>query len=206
MRMEDRSEASALAVQKNNSQPATSTRPSNSFSRFCTHCNSTRHTEDVCWKKHGYLEWYKLKQAEKKNKKFAQVAVTDTPPSSASHVTRVSQEEGNFGLVVFSATTNTWNIDSRATDHMTSNASLFDSLIPSHVKSVQVANGTSMPISGSGNVSPSSSLPLSSVLLAPNLSNNLLSISKITKNLNCSVTFNSTHCFSGQSYEDDDWH
>ena len=51
-----------------------------------------------------------------------------------------------------------------------------------------------MPISGSGNVSFSSTFLLSSVLLAPNLSNHLLSISKITKNMNCSVTFHSTHC------------
>ena len=77
---------------------------------------------------------------------------------------------------------------------MTSNPSLLNSLIPSPVKSVQVANGTPMPISGFENVSFSSTLLLSSVLLAPNLSNNLLSISKITKNLNCYVTFHSTHC------------
>ena len=51
-----------------------------------------------------------------------------------------------------------------------------------------------MPISGSRNVSFSSTNPLSSVLPAPNLSNNLLSISQITKNLNCSVTIHSSHC------------
>ena len=77
---------------------------------------------------------------------------------------------------------------------MTSNPSLHNSLIPSLVKSVQVANGTPMPISGSRNVSFSSTLLLSSVLLAPNLSNNLLLVSKITKNMNCFVTFHSTHC------------
>ncbi|KAJ4706604.1 Retrovirus-related Pol polyprotein from transposon TNT 1-94 [Melia azedarach] len=131
MSAEDQSEASAMAVNK-------PTPIVNTFNRFCTHCNSTKHTVDVCWKKHGYPEW--------------------------------------------------------ATDHMTSNPSLLDSLMTSNVKSVQVANGTPMPISGAGNVSFSSTLPMSSVLLAPNLSNNLLSISKITKTLNCSVTFHSTYC------------
>ena len=77
---------------------------------------------------------------------------------------------------------------------MTSNPSLLNSLISSLVKSVRVANETPMPISGSENVSFSSTLPLSSVLFAANLSNNLLSISKITKNLSYSVTFHSTHC------------
>ena len=108
-------------------------------------------------------------------------------------------------MFFISTTINTWVIDSGATDRMTSNPSLLNYLIPSPVKSVQVANGNPMLISRSKNDSFSSTLPLSSILLAPNLSNNLLSISKITKNLNCSVTFDSTLCVSGQSYENDDW-
>ena len=48
MTIEDRSKASALTVQKNNSQPTPPIRPSNHFSHFCTHCNNTRHTKDVC--------------------------------------------------------------------------------------------------------------------------------------------------------------
>ena len=89
---------------------------------------------------------------------------------------------------------NTWVIDSGVTDHMISHSSLFDSLRPSLVKFVQVANGTPMSISRVRNVSLSPTLSMSSVLLVPSLSNSLLSISKITKYLNCSVTFNSTHC------------
>ena len=68
MGIEDRSEASTLTVQTRNSPPAPTIRYSNHFSRFSTHYNNTRHTEDVCWKKHGYPEWFKLKQAEKKIK------------------------------------------------------------------------------------------------------------------------------------------
>ena len=75
---------------------------------------------------------------------------------------------------------NTWVIDSGVTDHMISHSSLFDSLRPSLVKFVQVANGTPMSISRVGNVSLSPTLSMSSVLLAPSLSNSLLSISKIT--------------------------
>ena len=56
MGLEDHPEASAMAVQKNNTKPAL----------FCTRCNGTKHTVDVCWKKHSYPEWFKLKQAEKK--------------------------------------------------------------------------------------------------------------------------------------------
>ena len=69
MGIEDRLEASTLTIQKNNSQPAPPIRPSNHFSHFCTHYNNTRHTEVVCWEKHGYPEWFKLMQVEKKDKK-----------------------------------------------------------------------------------------------------------------------------------------
>ena len=70
------------------------------------------------WKKHGYLEWYKLKKVEKKNKRSPQVAIINTPPSFASHVTQVSLEEGNSSLFFIYAATNTWVIDSGATDHV----------------------------------------------------------------------------------------
>ena len=51
-------------------------------------------------------------------------------------MTQVSLEEGNSGLFFISAPTNTWVIDSEATDHMTSSPSLLNSLIPSPVKFV----------------------------------------------------------------------
>lgn len=51
------------------------------------------HTVVVRWKKHGYLVWYKIKQAERKYKKCTQVVVADTQPTFAYHVTQVSQEE-----------------------------------------------------------------------------------------------------------------
>ena len=199
MGAESHFEASALTVQK--STPiAINGNSTASQSRFCTYCNKNTHTIDVCWKKHGYPEWYKLKQVERKNKKFAHntvaqnVAAIDTTPSSASHVSRASSQEGIFGLSVISAHPSTWIIDSGATDHMTSNSSIIDSLTSPPVKSVQVANGNFTPIIGAGNVSLSPKFSMSSVLLAPKLSNNLLSISKITKHLNCSVIFHSTHC------------
>ena len=53
---------------------------------------------------------------------------------------------------------------------MTSNRSLLTSLTPSSVKAVQVANRTSMPITGIGNASISPTLFMSSVLLAPDRS------------------------------------
>lgn len=158
MGLEDNLEASAMAVHKNNTRPTL----------FCTHCNSSKHTVDVCWKKHGYPEWFKLKQAEKRNKKTAQVTHNDTTLSttaSASQVSRISSQAGNLGSAFVSAVSNAWIIDSGATDHMTNNSSSLATLMPSNVKSVQVANGAPMPIYGAGNVSFSPAFSLSPVLL-----------------------------------------
>ncbi|KAK0586676.1 hypothetical protein LWI29_010558 [Acer saccharum] len=78
---------------------------------------------DTCWKKHSYSEWYKLKQDERKsNRKPPHVALTEASPSSTSHVSRVSHQEGNSSLVLLSSTNNTWVIDLGAIDHMTADS------------------------------------------------------------------------------------
>ena len=102
--------------------------------------------EGLFLEEHGYSDWYKLKKAKSKSKKTAQDSSTNNP-NPALHVTRVSPEKGNFGLAFILAATNTWVIDSVSIDHMTSHSFLIDSLIPSHVKSVQIANGTPTSIS-----------------------------------------------------------
>ena len=61
-------------------------------------------------------------------------------------------------------------------------------------KKIQVANGSLTPVSGKNNVSVTPKITLSSVLHVLNMSCNLLSISKLTKSQNYSVTFFSTHC------------
>ncbi|KAJ4723445.1 Retrovirus-related Pol polyprotein from transposon TNT 1-94 [Melia azedarach] len=175
MSAEDKSEASAMPVNK--PTPIVDT-----LNRFCTHYNSTKHTVYVCWKKNGHPEWYKLKQADQRNKKSTQVAVRSTnPTASASLVSHSSTQEGDSSLCLISAAFNTWVIDSGATDHMNSNLSLLDSLMTSNVKSVQVANRTPMPISEAGNVSFSSTFPMSYVLLAPHLSNNFFPLARLLK-------------------------
>ena len=88
-----------------------------------------------------------------------------------------------------------WIIDSGATDHMTSHSNFFSNYtILSGRPKVKVANGTFSSIIGQGIDSITSSLTLQNVLHIPNLSCNLLSVSKITKDLNCFVTFTPSHC------------
>ncbi|RVW21587.1 ATP synthase subunit beta, chloroplastic [Vitis vinifera] len=59
---------------------------------------------------------------------------------------------------------------------------------------ITVADGSTYEIKGSGTVKPASSITLSYVLNLPNLAFNLIYVSKLTKNLNCSVSFFPDHC------------
>ena len=49
-------------------------------------------------------------------------------------------------------------------------------------------------------------LYLTFVLYTPECSFNLISISKITRTLNCSITFSDICDLAGLEYEEDDWH
>ena len=59
---------------------------------------------------------------------------------------------------------------------------------------VTIANGSTCNIVGSGTVKATSSITLSSVLNLPKLAFNLISVSKLTRDLNCYISFFPNHC------------
>ena len=87
-----------------------------------------------------------------------------------------------------------WIIDSGASDHMTDAHHLFTTYSPcaGNLK-VKIAYDTLSPIAGKGSIRISESITLNSFLHVPNLSCNLLSISQLTKQSNCSAKFLSSH-------------
>ena len=86
-----------------------------------------------------------------------------------------------------------WIIDSGATDHMCGNKLLFSSLTYSDtLPTITLADGTKTTVKGIGQTTPTSSLSLNLVLYVPDSSFNLISVSQLTKILNCSVTFTPT--------------
>ena len=78
---------------------------------------------------------------------------------------------------------------------MTSISSLFQTYVPcaGHQK-VKIADGSLSSIAGKGSIKLSDNLILKSVLHVPNLSCNLLSVSKLSQDSNCSVVFYPTKC------------
>lgn len=86
-------------------------------------------------------------------------------------------------------------IDSGATNHMTGNSNIFSSLHPHNAPSpVIVADDLTCNIVGFGTVKATSSITLSSVLSLPKLIFNLISISKVTIDLNCYISFFPDYC------------
>jgi Integrase core domain len=88
---------------------------------------------------------------------------------------------------------NCWVIDSGATDHMTGSLDLLQNNSKAHnYRPVIVANGSQVPIDQIGTTNILSN-NISGVLYLPNFTSNLLSVSKITKELNCNVIFSPTN-------------
>lgn len=86
--------------------------------------------------------------------------------------------------------------DTGATSHMTNDVAALDKSIPyTGNQWVLVGNSQSLPISRIGSIPSliaSHPLKIPDVLLVPHITKNLLSISKLTRENNCSVTFSSS--------------
>ncbi|KAL6311476.1 hypothetical protein AAG906_012064 [Vitis piasezkii] len=84
----------------------------------------------------------------------------------------------------------TWIVDSGASDHMTRNLMVFHEYTPCHNNSsVRIADGTLSRVFGTGSVIISKDITLHSVFYVPKLDCNLLSISRLTQDLNCVTKF-----------------
>ena len=109
--------------------------------------------------------------------------------SPSTPITAIA-ESGNPNKCLVSSSSFEWVIDSRVTDHMTGNSSLF-STFQSHpsISFGTLANGSQSCVLGSDTIFSTLSLPLSSVLNLPNFSFNLISVRKLTRTLKCYISF-----------------
>ena len=85
-------------------------------------------------------------------------------------------------------------VDSGASDHMAEDPNRFHNYNPCYDNlNVRIADGSLSKVAGTGSVVISETLTLNSVLLVPKLDCNLLSISKLTQELNCIFKFFPKH-------------
>ena len=131
----------------------------NSYSPRCQICRTVGHTAANCPDRYA------------KSANFANVAETAYSCSSP-HIAA------------------DWYTDTGAAAHMTPDSSQLDKVEPYNGKDcVIVGNGAFLPITHVGTLSPTPNINLSDVLVVPQLTKNLLSISKLTSDYPLSITF-----------------
>ncbi|CAH9138265.1 unnamed protein product [Cuscuta epithymum] len=91
--------------------------------------------------------------------------------------------------------TRTWIIDSGASEHITCDiTNLFNVSTHSSEPAVRIPNGELVPVSAVGSLYLSNGFHLRRVLFIPQFQCNLLSASRLTGDLNCTLTFFSDFC------------
>ncbi|RVW23183.1 Retrovirus-related Pol polyprotein from transposon TNT 1-94 [Vitis vinifera] len=152
----------------------------------CTYCNKLGHTRDRCYQLHGRPP-RTAHMAQSSDSPLPQ------PPSSfasQASIASVAQPGNASACLTHTSSLGPWILDSGASDHLSGNKDLFSSITTtSDLPTVTLANGSQTVAKGIGLALPLPSLPLTSVLYTPECPFNLISISKITRTLNCSITF-----------------
>ncbi|CAL1358977.1 unnamed protein product [Linum trigynum] len=97
-----------------------------------------------------------------------------------------------FATTVSQGKSSRWLLDSAAFNHMTRDRTIFAKLSPVDSMSLQVANGATIPVHGSGTVN-TGSIALPNTLYVPQLRPNLVSVGQLTDD-GCTVMFDSTGC------------
>ena len=177
----------------------------------CTYCNKLGHTRERCYQLHGRPP-RTAHVAQSSDPPTHATPDSDTSsPSTGVTLTPTEYEEflrltraaksSSTASVVQSGNVSAcllhslgpWILDSGASDHLSGNKNLFSSLtITSPLPVITLANGTQTMAKGIGSANPLPSLSLSSVLYVPDSPFNLISVSKLIRDLNCSVTFSNS--------------
>ena len=111
-----------------------------------------------------------------------------TQASKSASIAFVAQTGNAFAC--FSHSSGPWILDSGASDHLIGNKDIFSSLTFTFLlPMITVANESQTIAKGIGSACPLPSLPLTFVIYVLDSLFNLISISKLTRDLNCLITF-----------------
>ncbi|KZV55756.1 hypothetical protein F511_21252 [Dorcoceras hygrometricum] len=190
----------------------------------CTHCHLPNHTIDKCYKLHGYPPGhprYKLKQSDKKSHMIQSQPQADETASFVGDILKPehcrqlidflsSQLQLGNGTTIESSTSCfngtyslstshtafppfSWIIDTSATHHICCSLHHFVSSKPFN-SNVTLPNNLNIPVTNIGSVMLLPEIILKNVRFVPQFKFNLLSISSLTKQIPCSVSFSSELC------------
>ncbi|RVW45241.1 hypothetical protein CK203_067439 [Vitis vinifera] len=145
----------------------------------CTYCNKLGHTRDRCYQLHGRPPRTAHMAQSSDSSRCLGLRAPSASQTSQASIASDAQPGNASACLTHTSSLGPWILDSGASDHL----------------------------SGIGLSLPLPSLPLTSVLYTLECPFNLISISKITRTLNCSITFSDKFCdLAGPEYGEDDWH
>nr|GEZ68832.1 hypothetical protein [Tanacetum cinerariifolium] len=167
----------------------------------CGECKMIGHTRNQCFKIVGYPDWWN--DGHKKGSRNPRwEKAHDGSPTSRATTSNSSAAGNGFGGVAAAATAagegdgcssfmaaenKPWIFDCGATDTMTYDVSDFIEVSKPVKTHIETANGEKMGVKNGGTIKINLEIKLPNCLYVPSLSHKLLSISHVTKELNCSV-------------------
>ncbi|XP_056171795.1 uncharacterized protein LOC130139257 [Syzygium oleosum] len=168
----------------------------------CDYCDRDGHSKDHCWELYPHLRPYKDKRAQTQGStsdfqaSLSKLALQlyhliqfGGIKSSISDSSNLAQSSNSQALMALSSKSS-FIVDSGATNHMCNTYyGISDFRVHSEGSHgpITVANGTQDPVEGQGTINLFSAA--CDVLFVPSLSSNLLSVSKLTNELDCNVVF-----------------
>ena len=148
---------------------------------MCYYCHNPSHVHRKCRRLH------------RKNQRFQSSQYQKSLTSASTSITTLI-ESGKTNTC-FISSSSTWVIDTGVTDHMTGNCNLFTTF-QSHpsTPTVTLADESTSYILGSGTIHMTPLITLTFVLSLAQFSFNLIYVSKLTRKLNCSISFFPDYC------------
>ena len=163
--------------------------------RYCTHCHADNHVVEKCFRLPGFPDWHPKAKVKKETKpdpvKKDDSSIGEKIATGFAACSGISKSE----LSSAALSNVDWIVDSGASDHVSCDRDKFVNFSTSFFKTVLLtADGETSKVVGIGSIPISSTVILENVLYVLTLSCNLLSVSKITRALNCTASFSSYMC------------
>ncbi|PWA98575.1 GAG-pre-integrase domain, Gag-polypeptide of LTR copia-type [Artemisia annua] len=168
----------------------------------CTECNKDGHSREGCFKLIGYPEWWPGKKGEKTKAKAACVETETSPIPGLTY--------GDYQLFLkhFSGSANgniaklaanmahkenfegEWIIDSGCTEYITHLSNVLVNMKATSLEGpVVIPTGESIPVKGKGDYTLPGGAKVKGVLYVPDFECNLLSVSRLSRDLQCCISF-----------------
>lgn len=126
--------------------------------------------------------------------KLMQQLQMDIEPTAPTQSLKPSVNMAGKTLVGINSFNRPWIIDTGATEHITCDQSKLQERFLADQQPVKIPNGTSVPVKGLGSVDLPNGLKINNVLYVPDFHCNILSVSRLKKENNCSITFVASSC------------